>query len=94
MLRCESTTPFGLPVLPEWSNWFYGELERHKTIEPLIGVGCSPVLVKGTKKRFLGWIGHALKRGAIQISENDRAASWRVPGTFTTALEAAGDEAA
>jgi hypothetical protein len=85
---------FGLPVLPEWSNWFYGELERHKAIERLIGVGCSPVVVKGTKKRFLGWIGHALKRGAIQIPEDDRATSWKVPGTFTTAPEAAEDEAA
>ena len=50
---------FGLPVLPEWSEWFGQMLEHKNTIEPLIGIGCTPVVVKGTKKRFLGWIGHA-----------------------------------
>lgn len=73
---------FGLPVLPEWSNWFWEELERHKAIEPLIGIGCSPVMVKGTKKRFLGWIGHALKRGTIRIPEDGRTPSWEVPSKF------------
>jgi len=85
---------FGLPVLPDWSNWFCGELERHKAIEPLIGVGCSPVVVKGTKKRFLGWIGHALKRGAIQIPEDGRRTLWEVPATFVTAPATAEEEAA
>ena len=78
---------FGLPVLPEWSEWFSRERERHKAIEPLIGVGCRPVLVKGTKKRFLGWIGHALKRGAIQIPADGRACVWTVPMGFQAALE-------
>src|SRR5438132_8842633 len=45
---------FGLPVLAEWSEWFSRELEHRKAIQPLIGIGCAPVLVKGTKKRFLG----------------------------------------
>jgi len=36
---------FGLPVLPEWSGWFWGELERRRSIQPLVGLGCSPVLV-------------------------------------------------
>jgi hypothetical protein len=35
--------------------------------------------VKGTKKRFLGWIGHALKRGVINIPHYTQATPWKVP---------------
>jgi hypothetical protein len=58
-----------LPVLPDWSSWFSEELVRKRAIQPLIGFGCQPVVVTGTKKRFLGWIGGALKRRRIQIPE-------------------------
>jgi hypothetical protein len=85
---------FGLPVLPEWSEWFASELERHKAIEPLMGLGCRPVLVKGTKKRFLGWIGHGLKRDLIRIPQEGLASPWRVRTSFQTSLEAAADAAA
>ena len=64
---------FGLPVLPEWSEWFGEMLERKNAIDPLIGIGCTPVVVKGTKKRFLGWMGHALKRGAVRDSRTRSA---------------------
>jgi len=73
---------FGLPVLPEWSGWFWGELERRRSIQPLVGFGCSPVLVAGTKKRFLGWIGHALKRGLIEIPDQTGGISWPHSETF------------
>jgi len=85
---------FGLPVLPEWSEWFASELERHKAIEPLMGLGCRPVLVKGTKKRFLGWIGHGLKRNLIRIPHDGVASPWRVQTSFQATLEAAADAAA
>src|SRR5579871_1215730 len=73
---------FGLPVLPEWSEWFADELRRRQAIEPLIGIGCRPVLVRGTKKRFLGWIGHGLKRGLTRIPENREMNSWTLPTNF------------
>src|SRR6202521_5668745 len=73
---------FGLPVLPEWSEGFGQMLEHKNTIEPLIGIGCTPVVVKGTKTRFLGWIGHALKRGAVRITEHGQSALWQVPKWF------------
>jgi hypothetical protein len=85
---------FGLPVLPEWSDWFGRELDQHKAVQPLIGLGCRPVLVKRTKKRFLGWIGHALKRYAIVIPDVVQASPWQVPARFRTELDAAVDEAA
>ena len=75
---------FGLPVLPEWSEWFSGELGQRKAIEPLIGIGCRPMLVKGTKKRFLGWIGHALKRGLLRIPQDGDSGHWQVRDVSTT----------
>jgi len=44
---------FGLPVVPEWANSFMTELKRRRVIRPLAGLSCSPVLIIGTKARFL-----------------------------------------
>ena len=85
-------TRFGLPVLPEWSEWFGRELERRGAVESLLGVGCSPVLVKGTKKRFLAWIGHALKRGVIRIPDHREVSPWQVTSSFETEVEVAEPE--
>jgi hypothetical protein len=73
---------FGLPVVPEWASWFMRELERRKAIQPLLGLGCSPVLVKGNKDRFLGWIGKALKQRSICIPEGNGAVPWKLPTNF------------
>jgi hypothetical protein len=51
---------FGLPAVPEWSSWFDGELRRIGAVEQLIGFGCSPVAVNGTKKRFLALLSSGL----------------------------------
>src|SRR5260370_6196252 len=52
---------YGLPALPDWAPWFMRELNQRKAIRPLMGLGCSPVVVKGNKQTFLGWIGRELK---------------------------------
>ena len=44
---------YGLPVVPEWATWFNHELTRHRMIQAIVGLGCSPVLVRGSKKVFL-----------------------------------------
>src|SRR5438034_5746417 len=67
---------FGLPVVREWADWFVGELERRKAIAPLLGLACSPVVVRGTGKAFLHWIGKAVKRGVIQVPEKKGPISW------------------
>jgi hypothetical protein len=85
---------FGLPVLSEWSEWFGEMLERKNAIERLIGIGCTPIVAKGTKKRFLGWIGHALKRGAIRIPEHGQSGLWQVPAGFSANCEETGSEPA
>ncbi len=73
---------FGLPVVPDWAPWFKRELERQKAIQPLLGLGCSPVLVKGNKQTFLGWIRKALKEGLIRIREENGAIHWDLPKNF------------
>lgn len=73
---------FGLPVVPEWASWFMRELERRKAIESLLGLGCFPVLVKGNKERFVGWIGRALKQHAISIPEGNGSVTWSLAKSF------------
>jgi hypothetical protein len=85
---------FGLPVLPAWSEWFSRELQMRQAMRRLIGLGCSPVLVSGTKKRFLGWIGHALKLGRISIPEGNAMSQWEIPTEFEPAVEEANEGAA
>jgi hypothetical protein len=70
---------FGLPVVPEWAPWFMGELRVRKAIRPLPGLGCSPVLVSGSKASFLKWIGRALKERSISIPEKSGPITWRLP---------------
>ena len=33
---------FGLPVLPDWAEWFGAELKRRGLVEELLGFNCSP----------------------------------------------------
>ena len=37
----------GIPGMPNWADWFVGELETHQAIIRALGIGCAPVLVKG-----------------------------------------------
>ena len=50
--------------------------------------------MKGTKKRFLGWIGHALKRGAIRIPDDGQLLPWHAPVGFSVDLDEREQEAA
>jgi hypothetical protein len=73
---------FGLPVVPEWAGWFNEELKRRGAIKPLIGLGCSPVLVSGTKKWFLKWIRSALRQKRIEVPDCNGQVSWNLAPSF------------
>jgi hypothetical protein len=73
---------FGLPVVPEWASWFKEELNQRGAIQPLVGLGCSPVLVMGTKKMFLKWIGRALRGKRIRFPEANGPVCWSVAHNF------------
>ena len=70
---------FGLPVVPEWAPWFMEQLKRRKAVRSLTGLGCSPVLVQGTKQSFLDWISEGLKQGAIRIPQETGSIRWNFP---------------
>jgi hypothetical protein len=58
---------FGLPVLPEWADWFSAELRRRGMVEEMFGLNCDPIAVKGTKLRLLRILSQGLRRKAITI---------------------------
>ena len=73
---------YGLPVASEWAPWFMRELNQRKAITPLLGLGCSPVLVRGNKQTFLRWIGRALGERLIRIPAENGSISWNLPRPF------------
>ena len=73
---------FGLPAVPEWAGWFKEELSRRGVIQPLVGLGCSPVMVSGTKKMFLKLIGRALRQNRIQFPESNGPVRWTLAHKF------------
>jgi len=78
---------FGLPVVPEWASWFNEEINRRGAIKPLIGLGCSPVLVSGTKKLFLKWIRSALRQKRIEVPGCNGPVPWSLAHSFFRAGE-------
>jgi hypothetical protein len=73
---------FGLPVVPAWAGWFSDELNRRGAIKPLVGLGCSPVLVSGTKKLFLKWIRTALRQKRIEVPDSKGPVQWSMDNGF------------
>jgi hypothetical protein len=73
---------FGLPVVPEWDGWFNEELCLRGAIKPLIGLGCSPVLVSGTKKLFLKWIRIGLRQKRIEVPDCNGPVRWSLAQSF------------
>jgi hypothetical protein len=67
---------YGLPVVPEWADWFTQELTRRGMVHPIIGLGCSPVLVRGSKKLFLKRIGRAIRQKRIAFPKGNGPVSW------------------
>ena len=58
------------------------ELHRRGAIKPLIGLGCSPVLVSGTKKLFLKWIRIALRKKRIEVPDRNGPVRWNLARSF------------
>jgi hypothetical protein len=66
----------GLPGVPEWADWFYHQLESHKALVPLLGVGCQPVLIQGNKQQFLSWLGKGVQSGDIEFPSETGPIQW------------------
>ncbi len=66
----------GLPGIPEWAEWFHRQLETHKAIVPLLGVGCTPALIKGNKEQFLSWLSHGVRSGSLAFPVKTGPVPW------------------
>jgi len=69
-------------VVPQWADWFNEELNRRGAIKSLIGLGCSPLLVSGTKKLFLKWIRIALRQKRIEVPACNGPVRWSLTHSF------------
>lgn len=66
----------GIPGIPEWADWFHAQLARHKAVIPALGIGCSPVLIKGDKEQFLSWLSSGIASGAIDLPIESGPSRW------------------
>ena len=66
----------GIPGIPDWADWFAGELDTHKAIISALGIGCAPVLIKGEKEQFLDWLSWGVESGAISLPAETGSIHW------------------
>jgi hypothetical protein len=78
----------GIPGMPEWADWFVGELDAHKAIRQVLGIGCSPVLVKGQKDQFLSWLSWGVESEAIRFPVETGSIHWPSLGLKDTFFHA------
>lgn len=66
----------GLPGMPDWAEWVIDELKRLQAVQPLVGIGCNPILVKGPKGLFMNCITRGLRDGKLHFPENNGSVEW------------------
>ena len=66
----------GIPGIPEWADWFSKQLDKHKGLVPLLGIGCSAVLVKGNKEQFSSWVSDGVWGGEIHFPSESGPIHW------------------
>lgn len=66
----------GLPGVPGWAEWFHRQLQKRRLITPVLGIGCDPVLIKGSKEQFLGWLGRGVQRGELEFPTETGPIQW------------------
>jgi hypothetical protein len=67
---------YGIPGVPEWADWFADELNAHRAIGRVLGVGCEPVVVKGEKEQFLDWLNWGIESDAISLPAQTGPIRW------------------
>lgn len=66
----------GIPGIPDWADWFAGELKTHHAIIPALGIGCAPLIIKGQKEQFLDWLSWGVESGAVRFPAETGAVRW------------------
>jgi hypothetical protein len=67
---------YGIPGIPEWADWFAGELNTHHGLVHALGIGCDPVIVKGEKDQFLDWLSWGVESGAVKFPAETSSVRW------------------
>lgn len=62
--------------MPDWADWFAGELQTHRAIIRALGIGCAPVLIKGEKEQFLDWLSWGVESEAIRFPVETDSIRW------------------
>jgi hypothetical protein len=62
--------------VPEWARWFHDELKTHHAVVDALGIGCDPVIVKGTKEEFLDWLSWGVESEAIRFPQETGPIRW------------------
>ena len=67
---------YGIPAVPNWADWFREELISHRALIPALGIGCDPVIIKGTKEAFLDWLSWGVESGAVRFPDQTGPVRW------------------
>lgn len=67
---------YGIPGMPEWAEWFMGELATHHALAPALGIGCRPVIINGEKEQLLDWLSWGVESGAIAFPVKSGPIHW------------------
>jgi hypothetical protein len=67
---------YGIPGVPEWAEWFSEKLKTHHAMSHILGIGCDPVMVKGTKEQFLDWLSWGVESEAIRFPAATGSIQW------------------
>ena len=66
----------GIPGIPQWADWFAGELSTHRALVHALGIGCDPVIVKGEKNQFLDWLSWGVESGSVNFPAETGSVRW------------------
>jgi hypothetical protein len=52
------------------------ELDAHNATTAMLGIGCTPVLIKGDKEEFLDWLSWGVESGAVDFPVEAGSIQW------------------
>jgi hypothetical protein len=67
---------YGIPGMPDWSDWFADEVNTHRAITQALVIGCNPVIIKGEKEQFLDWLSWGVESGAVRFPAETGSIRW------------------
>ena len=67
---------YGIPGIPEWADWFEGELNTHRALAPALGIGCAPIIIEGEKEQFLDWLSWGVESDAVRLPDEPGPIRW------------------